>query len=189
MRSATVFVLTAALCLWPRAGGAVPLVPAKDRRTEREKAVQSLKVVEAFLAAEVKEGEAYPQSPRQDLERVLAYAKQQKDGDEVRAAAVALARKYARPGEVGAGRTPGPREEVAFHHHNIDRLLFAWRLLRDAGVLRVGMTAEEAVQVLGEPAALEPTYAQWMYPSPFRFSTTITVRLKDGRVEEFVGRF
>jgi hypothetical protein len=146
---------------------------------------KQLDALAAHLGKEPAKGLAGLMPPKLDRKRLLKSLAQLPPGDPVRVQAIALARKYASPADL----RKGSREDPIFFRKDHKRLYFAWQVLLDLGVLRKGMSLEEAVAVLGAPSSVTARRASWYYSSPMHVNPLLGCTLKEGRVEAFaIGR-
>jgi len=133
------FILIYGLCVATSHAQAPP-------QLEREKARKELKLIADHLAGE-RLNQPWIEWPDVEPKQLIEYLKQLDVADQLRLEAIALARKYAVPFEL----IKKPEQGAAYHNLVRDRLRFAWRVLMETGVLRTGMSLEEAVAILGLP--------------------------------------
>ena len=99
----------------------------------------------------------------------------------VKIKAIALARKYAAIPEYAVDRLDKQRRP-----DNVDdrqahnRLGFAWKVLRETGVLRTGLRLEDLVGFLGQPTEVRPELAEWYYASPMHVNPCLRYWRADG---------
>jgi hypothetical protein len=155
--------------------------PQEAPKTEPGQLKKQLDALAAELGQEPEKGVAAIKPPNPDRKRLLKALAQLPPGDPLRVQAIALARKYASPSDL----RKASRESPAFYRKDHERLYFAWRVLLDLGVLRKGMSLEEAVAVLGAPAPQTTTRADWYYSSPMHVNPQLACTLKEGRVQSF----
>jgi hypothetical protein len=105
--------------------------------------------------------------PAVDLAAILLYLKSHPEDHELRLEAIALARKNASPG--------GLTED---HHLAHAKLEYAWGVLIAAGMLREGVSLQEAVAILGLPGHVygdqsKEYTAEWPYQSPMHVNPVL----------------
>jgi hypothetical protein len=164
------------LCLVP--------VRAGDEPPGRGDARKNLKAVADFLGGEIKDI-AYPPLPRKEFDALLAFVKKLKDDDDIRKDTIALARKHAMASEYRDPRGEGRGALIS--HQNRDRAYAAWKILWETGVLKNGMTLDDATAVLGKPTQARGDFVSWHVPSQLRSLTLLSARVKDGRLEAING--
>jgi hypothetical protein len=177
MRVSTIALL---LCVAVRSDSA-PLRPYGD---EAYRARKHLEALTEFLAAEVTKGKPTPAVPNEALAGLLAFIKKQKDDDALRKETIKLAKKYARVPK----RREGADADYQADNHAVSRLEVAWRLLWETGVLKNGMTVDQAAAVLGEPTHRDEAAVYWECPTGRRFGFMLTGILgREGVIAAFRG--
>lgn len=175
---AVVLILSAALC--PSTIRAQTL-----QLSDREKAQKKLQLIKDHLT-----GQDFDQPwlnwPEVEDQQLLAYLKQSTEGDPLRAEAITLARRYARPADL----TKKPDRGPAYHNLAHDQLGFAWRVLMETGVLHNGMTLEEAAAILGAPNRVYGNKASgkyivdWTYESTMHVNPALRATIKSDVIEK-----
>jgi hypothetical protein len=61
----------------------------------------------------------------------------------------------------------------------------AWEVLLELGVLHPGMTAGEAIAILGPPSGQSDQRLIWYIATPRHVNPGLSAALKDGKVMEF----
>src|SRR5262249_29309598 len=110
--------------------------------------------------------------PGVDLATILLYLKSHPEDNELRLEAIALARQNANLDSVG--------EDHGLAHA---RLEYAWGVLIATGVLREGMSLQEAVAILGQPSHVygdkSKEYAvEWYYQSSMHVNPVLRCSMK-----------
>jgi len=113
---------------------------------------------------------------------LVAYLLAHPKDTHLRARTVALARKYAKVADL---QPPRPGGNARDYRQAYRRLHFAWTLLPTLGVLRAGMSLEEAVKILGKPTRTRKTWVRWYFSSPMHVNPYLDATIKDGRVTGF----
>jgi hypothetical protein len=122
--------------------------------------------------------------PKVDINTVLFYLKSHPEDKAQRNQALQLAKKYARP----ANLIRWPDQGAAYHHRAHGLLTFAWGVLIATGILREGMSLEEAVTILGLPTTVNGNKhtdctVDWYYGSTMHVNPCLRCTVKEGFIE------
>jgi hypothetical protein len=155
------------------------------QQPEREQARKQLQLIEDHLAGK-DFGQPWIEWPDVQPQQLMDYLKLSKEGDRLRLDAITLARKYARPSDLIKKPDSGP----GYHYLAHDRLGFAWRVLIETGVLRKGMSLEEASAILGRPDMVYENktggvdIVDWTYASSMHVNPALRCTFKGGVIEK-----
>ena len=173
----SLWILTPIFCL--------ATIHPQTPQPEREQARTQLQLIEDHLAGK-DFGKLWIEWADVEPQQLLDYLKLSKEGDQLRLEAITLARKYARPADLIKKPDAGP----GYHHLAHDRLRFAWRVLMETGVLRKGMSQEEASAILGPPDVVYENktagvyIVDWTYDSSMHVNPALRCTFKGGVIEE-----
>jgi hypothetical protein len=150
---------------------------------ERAKLQAALRSMERWFVQDLRDAPHGPDFPGYPaVNGVILLVKRLPEGDELRRQAIDLARRHARVKDMIQAK-----EVKNAHHHQVrERLHFAWKLLSATNILRIGMSLEDAVVILGPPTSADGTHASWFYQSSMHFNPGLSAELIDGHIGRMI---
>ena len=113
---------------------------------------------------------------------VAAYVKLHPEDKKLRDRLAALAKASARAAtEAGAATRPGAGTRPTGSAPKLGPVA-AWKILLALGVLRDGMTAEQAVDILGKPTERHAEHVGWHITTPSRVNPYLVADLAEGKL-------
>jgi len=119
---------------------------------------------------------------------IVAYLSAHGDDTALRDGAVRLAKRYAKlPKQPADASLPVWRDDSRTHHLAHVRLGFAWQALTELGVLKDGITLDEAKAILGPPTLPQlrnedDPYVHWHYHSTMHTNPRLVADLRNGKL-------
>jgi hypothetical protein len=113
---------------------------------------------------------------------VAAYVKLHPEDTKLRDRLAAMAKADARaPAETKAATRPDAETKPAGAAPKIGRAT-AWKILLELGVLRDGMTPEQAAEILGKPADRDAKHIGWYIETPKHVNPYLVAELAEGKL-------